>query len=252
MTPGRAGGADDEAPRRRRRAIEGASRVDRSTRVLAVASGKGGVGKSIADRRTSPRAFSQLGQRVGVLDADVYGHSIPHMLGIHQRPVVVDKMIVPPVQRRPEADVDRLLPRRQRAGDVARADAAPRARAVPLRRALGRARRCSSSTCRRAPATSRSRSASCCRAPRSSIVTTPQPLAQEVASRAARDGAEDEHAPDRRDREHDLARCSAPAAASSSGRIADSAPRWQAVALDARLREGAGDEASGRSICAEP
>jgi ATP-binding protein involved in chromosome partitioning len=33
-----------------------------------------------------------------VLDADVYGHSIPHMLGIHQRPVVVDRMIVPPVK----------------------------------------------------------------------------------------------------------------------------------------------------------
>ena len=41
---------------------------------------------------------------------------------------------------RPEADVDRVLPRRQRAGDVARPDAAPRARAVPLRRVLGRAR----------------------------------------------------------------------------------------------------------------
>ena len=37
-------------------------------------------------------------QRVGVLDADVYGHSIPHMLGVHQRPVVVDTMIVPSVR----------------------------------------------------------------------------------------------------------------------------------------------------------
>jgi ATP-binding protein involved in chromosome partitioning len=40
-----------------------------------------------------------MGHRTGILDADVYGHSIPHMLGIHQRPVVVDKMIVPPVKR---------------------------------------------------------------------------------------------------------------------------------------------------------
>jgi ATP-binding protein involved in chromosome partitioning len=43
-------------------------------------------------------SFSRLGHRTGVLDADVYGFSIPTMLGIHQRPVVVDKMIVPPVR----------------------------------------------------------------------------------------------------------------------------------------------------------
>src|SRR3712207_8351742 len=36
--------------------------------------------------------------RTGVLDADVYGHSIPHMLGVRRRPVVVDRMIVPPVK----------------------------------------------------------------------------------------------------------------------------------------------------------
>src|SRR5215207_857666 len=71
--------------------------VDSKTRVLAVASGKGGVGKSSLSANLAA-AFSQLGHRTGILDADVYGHSIPHMLGIHQRPVVVDKMIVPPVR----------------------------------------------------------------------------------------------------------------------------------------------------------
>ena len=71
--------------------------VDVSTRVLAVASGKGGVGKSTLTVNLAA-AFSRLGEAVGVLDADVYGHSIPHMLGIHQRPVVVDRMIVPPVK----------------------------------------------------------------------------------------------------------------------------------------------------------
>src|SRR5213076_1008602 len=71
--------------------------LDRSTRVIAVASGKGGVGKSSLTVNLAA-AFSALGQRVGVLDADVYGHSIPHLLGIRQRPVVVDRMIVPPVK----------------------------------------------------------------------------------------------------------------------------------------------------------
>jgi ATP-binding protein involved in chromosome partitioning len=71
--------------------------VDRKTRVLAVASGKGGVGKSTLTVNLAA-AFADLGHRTGVLDADVYGHSIPHMLGVSQRPVVVDKMIVPPVK----------------------------------------------------------------------------------------------------------------------------------------------------------
>jgi ATP-binding protein involved in chromosome partitioning len=71
--------------------------LDRSTRVIAVASGKGGVGKSSLTVNLAA-AFGALGQQVGILDADVYGHSIPHLLGIRQRPVVVDRMIVPPVR----------------------------------------------------------------------------------------------------------------------------------------------------------
>jgi ATP-binding protein involved in chromosome partitioning len=66
------------------------------TRVLAVASGKGGVGKSSLTVNLAA-AFAQQGHEVGIIDADIYGHSIPHMLGIRQKPVVVDKMIVPPV-----------------------------------------------------------------------------------------------------------------------------------------------------------
>jgi ATP-binding protein involved in chromosome partitioning len=71
--------------------------LDRDTRVLAIASGKGGVGKSSLTVNLAA-AFSRLGHRTGILDADVYGHSIPHLLGVRQRPVVVDKMIVPPVK----------------------------------------------------------------------------------------------------------------------------------------------------------
>ena len=71
--------------------------VGASTRVLAVASGKGGVGKSSLSANLAA-AFSQLGHRTGVLDANVYGYSIPTMLGIDQRPIAVDKMIVPPVR----------------------------------------------------------------------------------------------------------------------------------------------------------
>jgi ATP-binding protein involved in chromosome partitioning len=70
-----------------------------STRVIAVASGKGGVGKSSLTVNLAA-ALDALGQRIGLIDADVYGHSIPHMLGISQRPIVVDKMIVPPVRGR--------------------------------------------------------------------------------------------------------------------------------------------------------
>src|SRR3989440_8701583 len=71
--------------------------LDRSTRVLAIASGKGGVGKSTLSANLAA-AFAHGGQRTGILDADVYGHSIPHLLGIHQKPVAVDRMIVPPVR----------------------------------------------------------------------------------------------------------------------------------------------------------
>ena len=71
--------------------------LDRSTRVLAVASGKGGVGKSTLSANLAA-SFAQAGQRTGILDADIYGHSIPHLLGIDQKPVAVDRMIVPPVK----------------------------------------------------------------------------------------------------------------------------------------------------------
>jgi ATP-binding protein involved in chromosome partitioning len=66
------------------------------TRVVAVASGKGGVGKSTVTANLAA-ALAAGGAEVGVVDADIYGYSIPRMLGITRRPVVVEGMIVPPV-----------------------------------------------------------------------------------------------------------------------------------------------------------
>ncbi len=65
------------------------------TRVFAVASGKGGVGKSSVTVNLAA-ALAAAGQRVGLLDADVYGHSVPRMLGVTRRPTQVEKMIMPP------------------------------------------------------------------------------------------------------------------------------------------------------------
>jgi ATP-binding protein involved in chromosome partitioning len=76
---------------------EKAMSVPPETRVVAVASGKGGVGKSSLTVNLAA-AVTSLGVRAGIVDADVYGHSVPHLLGIHQKPVLVDRMIVPPVR----------------------------------------------------------------------------------------------------------------------------------------------------------
>src|SRR5438034_11479530 len=66
------------------------------TRVYAVASGKGGVGKSSVTVNLAA-ALAAAGQKVGVLDADIYGHSVPRMLGVTGQPTQVEKMIMPPV-----------------------------------------------------------------------------------------------------------------------------------------------------------
>ena len=65
------------------------------TRVIAVASGKGGVGKSSVTVNLA-QAMAALGLKVGVLDADIYGHSVPAMLGVADtRPTQVEEMIMP-------------------------------------------------------------------------------------------------------------------------------------------------------------
>ncbi|MGA4645423.1 Mrp/NBP35 family ATP-binding protein [Limisphaera sp. 4302-co] len=73
------------------------SRVPGIRRVLAVASGKGGVGKSTVAANLAC-ALQKLGARVGLLDCDIYGPTIPLMMGVHERPAVTEReTLLPPV-----------------------------------------------------------------------------------------------------------------------------------------------------------
>lgn len=69
---------------------------DSLTRVYAVASGKGGVGKSTVTVNLAA-AMAVRGLSIGVLDADIHGHSIPRMMGTTDRPTQVESMILPPI-----------------------------------------------------------------------------------------------------------------------------------------------------------
>ncbi|MBD3216930.1 MAG: P-loop NTPase [candidate division Zixibacteria bacterium] len=63
--------------------------------IVCVASGKGGVGKSTVTANLAA-ALADMGYKVGVLDADVYGFSIPRMMGCQGQPTVIENMIIPP------------------------------------------------------------------------------------------------------------------------------------------------------------
>jgi ATP-binding protein involved in chromosome partitioning len=65
------------------------------TRPLLISSGKGGVGKSSVTTNLAV-ALAQRGHSVGIVDADIYGFSIPRMLGADRDPVVIDQMLLPP------------------------------------------------------------------------------------------------------------------------------------------------------------
>jgi ATP-binding protein involved in chromosome partitioning len=71
------------------------AQADSLTRVYAVASGKGGVGKSSLTVNLAV-AMARLGRTVGIVDADIYGHSVPRMLGVTGSPTQVEQMIMPP------------------------------------------------------------------------------------------------------------------------------------------------------------
>ncbi|MGA7416616.1 MAG: Mrp/NBP35 family ATP-binding protein [Acidimicrobiales bacterium] len=66
-----------------------------STRVIGISSGKGGVGKSSVTVNLAV-ALAQQGHDVGILDADVYGFSVPKMLGVRTDPLIIDDLVIPP------------------------------------------------------------------------------------------------------------------------------------------------------------
>jgi ATP-binding protein involved in chromosome partitioning len=89
------------------------ARPDSLTQIIAVASGKGGVGKSSVTVNLAT-ALAASGRRVGILDADIYGHSVPAMLGVADaRPTAVEDMIMPvPARGLKVISIGMLKPRR--------------------------------------------------------------------------------------------------------------------------------------------
>jgi ATP-binding protein involved in chromosome partitioning len=90
------------------------ARPDSLTQVIAVASGKGGVGKSSVTVNLA-MAMVHSGRKVGILDADIYGHSVPAMLGVaDERPTQVEEMIMPvPALGLSVISIGMLKPRRE-------------------------------------------------------------------------------------------------------------------------------------------
>ena len=92
--PGATAGSQQAHGHAEGRAVPFAAK-DSKTRVLLISSGKGGVGKSSVTTNLAV-ALAARGHSVGVVDADIYGYSIPRMLGAEQDPVVIDNMLLPP------------------------------------------------------------------------------------------------------------------------------------------------------------
>jgi ATP-binding protein involved in chromosome partitioning len=88
----------EEAPKVPLGAVRPKPKVGEVKKIIAVASGKGGVGKSTVAVNLS-LALRLLGREVGLLDADVYGPSIPTMLGLSERPRADDEKRIEPIER---------------------------------------------------------------------------------------------------------------------------------------------------------
>ena len=131
--------------------------------IVAVASGKGGVGKSTTAVNLA-LALAAEGAAVGILDADIYGPSQPMMMGIEGRPESADGKTMEPLENYGVQVISiGFLIDADNPDDLARPRWPRRRWSNCCARPTGPNSTTSSSTCRRAPATSRSRSASVCR-----------------------------------------------------------------------------------------
>ena len=106
--------------------------------LIAVGSGKGGVGKTTVAVNLAV-GLASLGYKTGLMDADVYGPNVPLMMGINRTPMAYRRAHPAPGTVRREAHVHGLPESRRQAAGVARPHAAQRDPAVPARRGLGRA-----------------------------------------------------------------------------------------------------------------
>ena len=151
--------------------------------VIAIGSGKGGVGKSTTTVNIAA-SLAKQGHSVGLLDADVWGFSIPRMLGLLRAADGRRGHDHAAGDVRREGRLYRSLHQRGQPRRVARPDAPQGAPAVPRPTCTGTSPTTCWSTCPREPATCRSRSRSSCPGAAMVIVTTPQAVAEKVAQRA--------------------------------------------------------------------
>ena len=136
------------------------------TRVYAMVSGKGGVGKSSVTVNLAV-ALAASGYKVGLVDADIYGHSVPRMLGVTGLPTKVEKMIMPPSAHGVKVISMGMFKPPGNLPIVWRGPMLARPCSSSWPTCTGATLTTCCSTCRRGRVTWRSRSRSCCRRPSS-------------------------------------------------------------------------------------